>query len=186
MSRNRRRAWGPSFTSARSSGEKITQVAWPMSSPRREAVLPLTYTTLRRRAFSYSRTPTSCRPSLRSTVSCTAAVSCPWRIISLSLLVRWLRPKQHRCTASSRLVLPAPFSPTSTVTPSGGASSTCPYPRKSRSLSAVIRIRSPSRFYPFSLPQPCRKVNGMFHVKHKPFILPGMFHVKHCYPAKKA
>ena len=60
---------------------------------------------------------------LRRAMLAFGAENGPWRIISRSLAVRWLRPRQHRCTASSRLVFPAPFSPTSTVTPGGGVSS---------------------------------------------------------------
>ena len=121
MSTMRRRSAGPSFTVRRSSGENSTPVMWPISSPERAASRPAIL--IFRLPMAGRMTSTSWLPSFFSARTCTEAKSASHLISSRSCRVRWLRPVQHRYSASSRFVLPWPLSPSSTFTPGQGANS---------------------------------------------------------------
>ena len=118
MSRKRRRSPGPPLTSIRSSGANMTTFKHPSSSPERESAVPSISTRLRSPAMSLQemlRVP----PRVCS-VSATAPACSDSRISSASREVRWLRPRAHRNTASSTLVLPAANRYTYTQRPASG------------------------------------------------------------------
>ncbi len=104
------------------SGVSQSALTWSASAVWPRAASPLIRTT--RRSPSGSRpVPMSTGPAGVSTVAATPHPgSSPWRSISASLARRNPRPGASSETASRRLVLPAPFGPTSTTGRASGVS----------------------------------------------------------------
>ena len=125
MSMKRLRSAGPLLTICKSSGENSTPHTWPSNSPMRSACRAPMRTILRRLPARLSETLTSWVPSRCSVVTPTRAQGWPQRMSSSSREVRWLRPRQHRWSASRMLVLPCALGPVNTVTPASGSMSAC-------------------------------------------------------------
>ena len=83
-----------------------------------------------------SFTLTWCGTPARESLSPTIAALSPERIIRVSVRVRGEKPCVPRCIASSRFVLPAPLSPTTSTIPGESTSSSEAYERKSRSVTS--------------------------------------------------
>ena len=121
MSMNRRRSAGPPFTRIRSSGENMTTLRQPMSSPDLDTGAPSRKMRLRSPLTSSSRMERL--PPRVTRFKRTMPSISPMRMSSASRLVRWLRPRAHKKMASSTFVFPAPLRPVNTVRPGSKACS---------------------------------------------------------------
>lgn len=88
MSRKRLRMAGPSRTSSRSYGEKITHCRWPIRSDSLPAFFLSMNTTRFRCPYGISFTVTYVGPSFRLTVTPQAPISQPFRTTYRSMDVR--------------------------------------------------------------------------------------------------